>query len=87
MKYEHSKTGWKFELGTLTQSKAEILMEAITAEHKTGLHRNHVIVDTAIESGWLDGDWDVPNMEPAQVFWMAQKITDAYMQGITIPKE
>ena len=87
MLFELKSKGWSFELATLTQEKAEQFAEIVNLEHKSGLHRNSAVIRCALKAAWLMGDYDIPNLPPAQVTWMAQKLTDQYIEAITIPKE
>lgn len=84
MIYKHVE--WEMELGFLSQEKAEIIAAAVVEEHASGLHRNSAIVAAAIKAGWLTGEWDVKNMPPAQVRWMAEIISRAFQEALEIPK-
>ena len=91
MKFELKERDWTMELGELSQEKAEIVAEAVFAEHKTGLHRNSAVVRAAIEAEWLiEPEMTIEEVgevkPPSRIGWIADNIATHYIELVSIPK-
>ena len=88
--HELKSKGWKAELVEITQKQLEEYFVAYREqrpEKASGTEDRGAVVRAAAHCGWLKGDWDVDNLPPAQVRWLAAIIDDAYAQATAIPPE
>jgi len=88
--HELKSKGWKAELVEITQRQLEEYFVAYREqrpEKGSATEDRGAVVRAAAKTGWLKGDWDVDNLPPAQVRWLAAIIDDAYAQATAIPPE